>query len=105
MPLSRTPDARTRGADSWQRLAGIRLCVPGRGNVTVAEMLEQVSASGADPTTRNELARELGNLAALLEPLPPAARDEIIECISDTIREVYERSDWPSELFAHIKRG
>jgi hypothetical protein len=50
-------------------------------------------ASDADPRTRNELARQCENLAAVLAPLPPAARDEIVERITDAIRETYERNE------------
>lgn len=54
-------------------------------------MLQQISASDADPQTRNALARECDNLAAVLAPLPPAERDGIIERIADTAREMHER--------------
>ena len=78
-------------AETWQRLASIKVVIPGRGAVTVEEMLEQVSASDNDPITRKQLLRELDGLAALLAPLPRAARDEIVERIADTIRETHER--------------
>lgn len=83
------PDDRNRHAETWQRLADVRLSVPGHGRVTVAQMLESVSASGNDPATRAQLLRELDDLAAILSPLPAAARDEVIEKIIDAIREAY----------------
>ena len=51
---------RNRHAETWQRLADIRVSIPNRG----CEMLEQISASDADPQTRNALARECDNLRA-----------------------------------------
>lgn len=83
---------RNRHAETWQRLADIRVSIPGRGCVTVAQMLEQISASDADPQTRNALARECDNLAAILSPLPAAECDEVIEKIADAVREAYERN-------------
>jgi hypothetical protein len=85
-------DGRNQYADRWQKLADVRLSVPGYGYVTVAELLQQVSAA-TDTTARKRLSLELGNLATLLESLPPAARDEIIERITDTVREAYEQSE------------
>ena len=37
------PDDRNRHAETWQRLADVRLSVPGHGRVTVAQMLESGS--------------------------------------------------------------
>ena len=85
--------AKTKHGDSWQQLANIRLAVPGHGTMTVADLLQQVSAADADPQSRNELARQTENLATALEPLPPAVRDEVTEIITYTIREMYERND------------
>ena len=76
--------------DNWQRLAEMRIPVRGFGLITVAEMLERVSASDIDPTKRNELARELWRLVAALSPLPPAKRDAIVERIAEVVREVFE---------------
>jgi hypothetical protein len=90
MTLSRKTKNHHQLAATWQRLADIRVSIPGLGAVSVEEMLQQISASDADPTTRAQLLRELGNLATLLESLPPAARDEIIERITDTVRETYD---------------
>lgn len=84
---------RNQHADPWQRLADIRISIPGLGTVTVEGMLEQVSASDNDPTTRKQLLRELDGLAALLAPLPPAARDEIIARITDALHETYEQTE------------
>jgi hypothetical protein len=92
MPFYHAPrKTRNQHADAWQRLASIRLSVPGYGHVTVADLLQQVSATDTDTTARRRLSLELGNFATLLESLPPAARDEIIERITDTVREAYER--------------
>jgi hypothetical protein len=90
MSVSRTPKTRNRHADSWQQLAAIRLSVSGHGDVTVADLLQQVSAADTDTAARKRLSLELGNFATLLESLPPAERDEIIERITDAIREAYE---------------
>jgi hypothetical protein len=83
-------DTRNRYAETWQRLANIRIPVPGLGAVSVEEMMQQISASDADPTTRAQLLRELDNLAAVLAPLPPAARDEVIERVADAICELHD---------------
>jgi hypothetical protein len=79
MPLPRTAKNRNQLAETWQRLASIRLSVPGYGYVTVADLLQQISASDGDPTIRKQLLRELDDLTALLAPLSPAAREEIAE--------------------------
>jgi hypothetical protein len=85
---------RNQRADSWQQLAGIRLAVPGHGTMTVADLVQQVSvADTTDTAARKRLSLELGNLATLLESLPLAARDDVIEKITDTLREAYERND------------
>ena len=86
-------DNRAQHATAWQRLADIRVPVPGLGEVSVAEMLQQISSSDADPQTRNALARECANLAAVLAPLPSAERDDVIERITDAVREAYERNE------------
>ena len=85
---------RNQRADAWQQLAGIRLAVPGLGTMTVADLVQQVSvADTADTAARKRLSLELGNLATLLESLPLAARDAVIEKITDTVCETYERNE------------
>jgi hypothetical protein len=93
MPLPRTTKTRNQRADSWQQLAAIRISVAGYGDISVADLVQQASVADPDPPARKRLSLELGNLATLLESLPLAARDEIVERITDIIRETYERAD------------
>ena len=79
-------------ADSWQQLAAVRLAVPGYGVVTLADLVQQISVAETDPPARKRLSLELGHLATLLKSLPPAARDEVVETITDVIRERYEQA-------------
>ena len=85
MPLPRTTNNRKQRAETRRLLAAIKVSIPGRGAVTIAEMFEPVSASDDDPRIRNELARALDRLAALLEPLPPADRTGVAAIIADLI--------------------
>ena len=94
--LPSNTDSRNQHADSWQQLAAIRLSVPGHGDITVADLLQQVSAADTDTAARKRLSLELGNLATLLESLPPAERDEIVERITDAVREAYETDGAPT---------
>lgn len=95
MPLPRTTKTRNQTAETWQRLADIRLAVPGYGYIRVRDLLQQVSAADTDTGTRKQLLLELADFAALLSPvlapLPLTERDEIIERITDAVREACER--------------
>jgi hypothetical protein len=91
--MPRTTKDRNQYAETWQRLADIRLSVPGYGYIRVKDLLQQVSVADTDPQSRDELARQTENLATLLESLPPPERDAIVECITDVTRETYERNE------------
>jgi hypothetical protein len=80
MPLSRTSKSRNQLAETRRLLASIKVSIPGRGTVTVADMFEQTSASD-DPRIRAGLARGLEHLAAALQ-------DSLVEWFGDEVREM-----------------
>lgn len=95
MLLPRSTKARNQLAETRRRLAATKVSVPGRGTVTVADMLEQTSADD-DPRVRAELARTLDHMATLLSPLPPALQDSLVAWIGDEVREMV-RARWSDQ--------